>query len=424
LLPESIDSGHIPAFGMYLALCWKIFGKSLLISHFSMLPFLLGIVWQSYLLLKKYINRKYIFFALAIFLADPTLLGQSTLVSPDIPLVFFFLLGLNAMIRDKNLLLFVSVTCLFLVSMRGMMVAFAIFILDIVFSISYSEFKKAVVDMLKKLWIYIPGLVFFFAFSIYHYKAKGWIGYHDDSPWAESFVKVGFKGILYNFGIFAWRLWDFGRIFLWLVFATIVIKKFNKLKTDKTFHRLLIILLVVGITLSISFFLYKYLNGHRYILPVYLMFSLLTVYLLFEKLESAKVKHIISFVLLAGLLSGNLWVYPPKIAQGWDSSLAHLPYYSLRQNMIDYLKENNVETENVATAFPNNMKQKYLLLNGSEEKHSELNLDKNKYVLYSNIYNDFSDEQIDRLSNDFILEKEMKKRGVFIRLYRNPEIVE
>jgi hypothetical protein len=92
--------------------------------------------------------------------------------------------------------------------------------------------------------------------------------------------------------------------------------------------------------------------------------------------------------------------------------------------MIDYLKENNVETENVATAFPNNMKQKYLLLNGSEEKHSELNLDKNKYVLYSNIYNDFSDEQIDRLSNDFILEKEMKKRGVFIRLYRNPEIVE
>ena len=90
-LPDEFDSGHIPAFGMYLAFCWKLFGKSLMVSHLGMLPFLLGIVYQSFLLVKKFVPSKYIWLALLIFLADATLLSQSILVSPDIPLVFFFL---------------------------------------------------------------------------------------------------------------------------------------------------------------------------------------------------------------------------------------------------------------------------------------------------------------------------------------------
>jgi len=421
LLPDSFDSGHIPAFGMYLALCWKLFGKSLLVSHFSMLPFLLGIVWQSYLLVKKYISRKYLFLALIIFLADPTLLGQAILISPDIPLVFLFLMGLNSVLRNNNLLLILSITGLFLVSMRGMMVAFAIFLLDIIFNIQFSGIKKVVIQLLKKSRVYLPGFIIFLAFSIYHYKMKGWIGYHDDSPWSESFVKVELMGILYNLGIFAWRLWDFGRIILWIVFLFIVVSQFRKLKLDKTFHQLLIILLVVGVSLSISFILYKYLSGHRYILPVYLAFSLLTPYLVFEKLKSKKTRYFMFSLMLVALLSGNFWIYPSRIAQGWDASLAHLPYYKLRDNMMNYMEENGIELEDVGSAFPNNMKQKYIQLNDSDKKHCELNLEKNQYILYSNVYNDFSDEQVDQMENNFILEKGMKKRGVFIRLYRRPD---
>ena len=47
-LPETINSGHPPLFGMYIACCWQLFGKSLIISHFSMLPFLMGIIWLLY----------------------------------------------------------------------------------------------------------------------------------------------------------------------------------------------------------------------------------------------------------------------------------------------------------------------------------------------------------------------------------------
>ena len=46
LLPNSIDSGHPPIMGMALAFLWKIFSKSLIVSHLFIFPFLIGIVIQ------------------------------------------------------------------------------------------------------------------------------------------------------------------------------------------------------------------------------------------------------------------------------------------------------------------------------------------------------------------------------------------
>jgi hypothetical protein len=46
LLPIELDSGHIPTFGMYIALIWKVFGRTVEASHLAMLPFAIGIVWQ------------------------------------------------------------------------------------------------------------------------------------------------------------------------------------------------------------------------------------------------------------------------------------------------------------------------------------------------------------------------------------------
>ena len=59
LLPIELDSGHIPVFGIYIALVWKIFGKTLEASHFALLPFALGIVWQINILCKRFIAEKY-----------------------------------------------------------------------------------------------------------------------------------------------------------------------------------------------------------------------------------------------------------------------------------------------------------------------------------------------------------------------------
>ena len=53
----------------------------------------------------------------------------------------------------------------------------------------------------------------------------------------------------------------------------------------------------------------------------------------------------VPLLLLAGLISGNLWIYPRNIAQGWDATLAHVPYYNLRIEAINYLDKNNIEID-------------------------------------------------------------------------------
>ncbi len=418
LLPDNIDSGHIPTFGMYLAICWKIFGKSLLVSHFAILPFLLGIVWQAYILLKKYINPKYIYFALTLFLADATFLSQATLISPDVVLVFLFLLGLNAVLRNKKVLVSIACAGLVLISMRGMMVAFSLLILDIILNVKFDDFKSVFFQLVKKTIVYFPAFIVFTSYYLYHYYSKGWIAYHADSPWEQSFQLVDFSGFIFNTGILGWRILDFGRVFLWLFSGIITIKYFKNLIHDKKLIQILFIFIIVLICLSVSFVLYQGLSGHRYLLPVYLIFSLFTCYLVFEKLKVERLKYIIFSILLVGSLTGNLWIYPEKIAMGWDSTLAHLPYYHLRKQMLDYLNENKIKTGDVGCDFPNLSEQKYMELNDDLQKHHEKNLDTDKYVLYSNVYNGFSDNEIDRLKTDFILLKEYKQFGVFMRIYK------
>ncbi len=417
LLPDYFDSGHIPTFGMYLAFCWKIFGKNLFVSHFVMLPFLYGIVWQAYLLLKKYIQPKYIYMALALFLADATLLSQATLVTPDIPLVFLFLLGLNSILSQRKGWILVACVGLVLVSMRGMMVAFALLIIDVVLTVEFKSLKQVFIQLIRKSVLYFPSLFVFLSYNFYHLKVKGWIGYHDGSPWAEHFKVIDFMGFLRNVGLLFWRMIDFGRISVFIFVSLMFLLNFKKIIKDKIFLRLGLIFVIVLTCLSISFVFYTGLSGHRYLLPVYFAFSLIGIYLLFNKISNEKLKIFVFLLLLIGLLSGNFWMYPERISQGWDSSLAHVPYYQLRDKMLLFLEDENIEVEDVACVFPNKVEFRYLELNDNLHKHCDVNLDINKYVIYSNIYNDFSDDEVDRLKTDFIVLKEYKKIGVFIRLY-------
>jgi len=417
LLPENIDSGHIPTFGFYLAFIWKIFGKTLFVSHFAMLPFIFGIVRQAYLLIKKFISEKYIFFALTLFLADATLLSQTTLVSPDVVLVFLFLTALNSLLKRNNLLLSVSVAGLFLISMRGMMAASSILILDIVFNVKFNNFKSTFYQLLKKSIIYLPALFISLFYNLYHYKVKGWIGYHEDSPWQSNFEITNFKGFIRNIGILIWRLIDFGRIFIWIAAVIISFPILKSLFKDRNIKKIALIFIISLFISSISFLLYKSLTAHRYILPLYLIFSLLTSYLIFEKVKKIKLKYLFFSIVLAGMLSGNFWIYPEKVAQGWDSTLAHLHYYKLRNEMLKYMEENNISINETASSFPNTAELKYLDLSNNSTSFSEINLDENKYFFYSNIFNNLTDSEIDKLKSEYKLLNECKSFGVFVSLY-------
>jgi hypothetical protein len=436
ILPKDIDSGHIPTLGIYLAFIWKIFGKNLIASHLAMLPFVLGIVYQSILLTKKLFNSKWQIKALFILLIDSTLLAQCTLISPDVLLIFFFLMALNYFINGKRLLYAIALSGLVLASTRGMMCVAALFLAEIINNWFQNEafsknktasqkfkyiFSFSYLNGLKGVLTFLPAIIIAGSFLSWHYFKTGWIGYHKDMPWSTLFEMVNFKGFIRNIFILGWRLTDFGRLFIWIagVYCAWDYYK-HRPKFDTNFKVLLTIFICILMALSQAVLLHTGLSGHRYLLPVYLLFALLVSCYLFEYSNNIKMKNILFGIILVGLLTGNFWVYPDKIAKGWDSCLSYLPYFHLREKMMDYMKGSSISFDETGTTFPNLGPFENTDLSNSTRSFAALDLKTNNYVFYSNIFNDFSDAELLELNTKWQKLQEYKLMQVRVTLFKKP----
>jgi hypothetical protein len=122
-------------------------------------------------------------------------------------------------------------------------------------------------------------------------------------------------------------------------------------------------------------------------------------------------------VALLGLLSGNLWIYPPHISQGWDSTLAHWPYYRLRQEAIGYLDRENIPLEQVGTVFPEIGPLHLRDLSGRQNGLKSKDFAQDRFILWSNVMNDFSDAEIAALARQWTPRRQWKKGGVRVVLY-------
>lgn len=119
-------------------------------------------------------------------------------------------------------------------------------------------------------------------------------------------------------------------------------------------------------------------------------------------------------MLVLFLLTGNFWIYPDKVSQGWDASLAHLHYFELRHEAISYLKENEIGIEETASFFPNNTYIDAVDLNGDKRKFPDFT-GKEQYVLYSNVFN-IKDSEYNILKNQYWLIKSFSNLGVRIEI--------
>jgi len=427
ILPNEIDSGHIPTLGIYIAAVWKLFGRSLFVSHIAMLPFVMGIVWQSVKLSKTLFDKKWYFAALVIILIDPTLLAQCTLVSPDVILVFFFLLALNNLQNKERTLFSIALAGLTLSSMRGMMCAGGFFFAEVI--IKYSQggpsfnWKHLPVTFYNIIKPYIPAILIASLFFSWHFYKTGWIGYHKNMPWYVSFETPGFYGALFNTLILGWRLIDFGHLFVWIA-AIFCIGHYFRSRPSLPHKTIALAILYVTLLLSIAhaFILHKYLSGHRYLLPVYMTFSLLVLSYLYNVVESTRTRKFFTVLLIFGLLSGNFWIYPDRIAKGWDSTMAYIPYFPLREKMLEYMDKNNINPEETGTCFPNTGQIDEKDLSGDKRFFAEKDLTSNNYIFYSNIFNDFSDAELKELKEEWGKIEEFRFLLVKVILYKNPHI--
>jgi hypothetical protein len=414
VLPPDIDSGHPPLFGFYHAVLWKLFQPSLVVSHLAMFPFLCGIIYFFFHLGSHYLDEAKTLFLLPLLLVDPVFMGQAVLVSPDIVLICCMLMCWLGIVQQSNNYIVFGAIGLGMISMRGMMVLAALMLFDFVVLQNNKAWKVRLVKMTR----YIPAVGLVIVFLIFHHLKTGWLGYHKNSSWAESFEYVDFMGGLRNIAVYIWRTIDFGRLFLVISVMCLAYKWWprQKLKKSKEIISLLVLLILI---ISPILLVHKGLVLHRYLLPIFLVLSLLFWYNLFSVELDNKLRKRIWGLVMIGMISGNLWVYPKQISQGWDATLGHLPYYSLRDQMINYLDRQHISLSKVGTAFPNIGPLKYYNPCNNQEGFKNYNLDQDNYIFYSNIFNDFSDKELNRLASfEWIVEKRFYFYPVEIILYK------
>ncbi len=428
-LPTDMDSGHIPAFGMFLALVWMAAGRSLVVSHLAMLPFILGALFFTRRIAGILFPPRHRWLVTLVIIADATLLAQFTLVSPDVWIACFFTMALFAFLKGKRGLMALAFIGLALTSVRGMMIVASFFVTGALLLIftrqeepRASLLEKGFRYLLQSLPVYLPAALLAMGYLGLHFIRTGWIGYHPDMPWYDHFARVDFRGFLRNVLIFGWRLADHGRLFFWIAgVATALVAFRKKLPTTATGKTLMLLTLVLTVVFSYSALTYRNLAGHRYLLPLFLMLSMTVIYHLFLYVRREKTVIFLLFLLLAGELSGNFWVYPDSIAKGWDASLAYLPYQSLRRDMVHFLETQGIPPETVGTSFPNNIAFRFIDLTDDTRSYGTAGEQEFRYLLWSNVFNDFPEELKAKMDREGRVVREITRLQVRMVLYENQD---
>jgi hypothetical protein len=406
LLPATeLDTGGFPLYSSCLCLCWKVFGKSLTVSHLAMLPFIISIVILYYRLASKFLEKKFLAFAMLLLVLEPALNTQSILMGYDILMVCFFLLAANMLLEQKRNYYAVALVLLSCSSMRGLALCAALFVIDLLLNKS---------GALKKLIAYLPLIFSLTLWNAYHYNQCGWILFSPEREGShESVVSLPQMGR--QFLYFFWKLADNGKIFFW-IFCLIA---FLKIRGRLSKSALSLFLFIPAIALLLLMVPLGNPIGHKYFIVVFLMLNIFCCVLL-ERLNYSKTNLVFGFLALM-LFCGNFWIYPSRYGNSWDSSLKVLPVFSLQERMDNYISEAGIDPKKVGTQFPFISDPKYSCLkNGTAYTNVwQGPLENFEYFLNSNVINTDIPDQIETMEKSWILLKRFSSGQVWISLYKN-----
>jgi hypothetical protein len=152
-------------------------------------------------------------------------------------------------------------------------------------------------------------------------------------------------------------------------------------------------------------------------MPLLLLLTIFGLTGLAKFVDDKKMKYVFMLILCFEA-TGHLWIYPEKTTVIWDSTLAHLPYYQLREECFDYIDENNFNYNEISGGFCLYDDRRFVELKNAG-KIVGRNIDR-KYFIYSNVSN-VPDEWIDDFHNKNLWKpiKSFKKGFVSIIIYQN-----
>ena len=407
-----------PLVHFFVAASWKLFGRTLLVTHMGMMLIGLGVIFQLHRLLKRYASTMFYYLFFMVLVVESVLLTQLLITSSDIFLFFFFLLGVNSILDRKRCWLMLAVFLLAITSMR----AFAMSAGLGLWYVFMNGMAMPGRHHLSILWYsflpFIPAVVGMLGFLIFRKITLGVFLLHPDSAWVDDRQWAGFAGLVKNLLTLGWFSVEGGKFYWWLLlfyslwrFGWREVIKSIPISLSALFLTVSAAMLLITLPLSNNF-------GPRYFAMHFILFELI-VLLMVRRLWKKEVAAVLMVVGAVLMLASNLVPYPERKARAWDSTLAQLPYYELRDRVIKHFDIFNIPLEKVGFGFPNTAPLDAVDLSGDTSRFSEIDTLTNHYVVYTNIGNrpDWEIDYFSRQKPYCIFES----GGVFMRIYKIKE---
>jgi len=419
IVPTELNSGHPPLWIGSMALVWTILGKSLWAARLLLLLVNIGVVYQLYALFLRLRTPqvpKLIFLLLCV---EPTFLAQTTSLNNDILLLLFVLFSLNSLLSNQWKWFALALTGLLLTNLRGLYFTLAIIIIHV-----WLYRSELLNTGRKMIFSYGVALVAFLAFVTLQYTELGWAIVSQNKGFSQHRKPADLSLVLKNFLLYGKSFLEFGRFAVWIplfFFLPKLLRKGNRLLHDRS-RMSLYILIVICALLFIGSVPFSNPISPRYFMSCYLLLIILTANLIFQQTFTSVVKKGIIAFIAVSFLSGHFWIYPPKLSQAWDSSLAYLNYYEPEQKMFNYIEEQGIQQSDIGSHLP--LVNYHLELSDVPDISYEfVNVDfqTNQYILFSNVENASTDTEIEVLQTQWKVVVSYSKKGVFLTLYQRPQ---
>ena len=272
----------------------------------------------------------------------------------------------------------------------------------------------------KNYLVYIPGLISIVLFLVLFKVHKGWVIANTVSNnWKESGELASVNEIARNIGVFGWRLIDFGRVFIFLLFAFLSMQSLRKWRfKDHIIQTLFLIAMTQFILFFAIIIIFRNPFGHRYLIPIMIPIIIVTVYWISTYLRRPWLWLSLCFISLS---SGHFWLYPEKVSQGWDATTMHWNFFEVSDEMEDYLTRTEMDRTKIGTFFPHyKLMKNYQLKSKERISYQKATENETDYILYSNTFN-VSDSIVDNLHKKWQLIQEFEQNRVFIQLLKKKE---
>lgn len=403
--PPDCDPGHPTLYSWLLALCWKIFGRTLAVSH------LYGICWLSLLLFMfrrvaaLFLSHENVNKATLLAMAMPVLLAQGAMMLNTVAVMTFFLAAVYGLLAKKNKWFLAGATLMMVTHLQGSFFLLGLAATDLF--LSYRE--KNFFSWIRSRFLYytIPFLAFA-GWLFLHYRHTGWL-FH--SPFYNDADELnGPMQYVKSIFIMTWRLVDFGMLPLYVLFVYAWFKRKGDRKLQQSW-----LLLTCMVCAFMAIFLENTI-GHRYFLAI----SLLMIIIVVNALQSftTRQQNAWYLVLLLSLTAGNFLYYPGKNLG--DGTLAYRSYFRLAKEIRQELGDSTVFYGYAPIANPSQFTYLDDTSGLKAERIDAHPLDSLPAIIQSNVNAEFSEADKQYLA-EYFYGNSYQHGHVYVNVFLNPK---